>query len=225
MNPDDMPRPLVLVSEHTRTVVTLEPIHLVMLHVVLQEVLGLETSSAVPNTAEVGMSDVHPTMNSDGHVVNGLKATQGTRELLTRNAFPLVHRIGFGLEIFTAIGTPGNFVDSEMTIEGLGITCKAAAVTPGSGAIIFTGTAAVSGSRPGTLIFTGTAVVLALTWRRDWMLKTVGGCYDICSYINSLLQRLSEKPAIFLGNQNMGHSATFHIRDDEYVSFYITLSQ
>ena len=223
MNPDHMPRPLVLVSEHTRTVVTLEPIHLVMLHVVLQEVLCLETSSAVPNTAEVGMSDVHPTMNSDGHVVNGLKATQGTRELLIGNTFPLVHRIGARLEIFTTVWTPGNFVDGMMAFEGLGITCEAAAVTPGH--IIFTGTAAVSGFRPRTNIFTGTAVVLALTWRRDWMLKTVGGCYDICSYINSLLQRLSEKPAIFLGNQNMGHSATFHIRDDEYVSFYITLSQ
>ena len=178
---DDMLRPLVSMPELFVTVLTLEPVHLVMLQVVLEELLCLETPSAVPHPAEVGMRDVHPVMKSHGYVVDGLEATQVTRELFTGIALPLVNSYRACLEIFTAIWTPGNLVDLEMISDA--ITCEAAAVTPRP--LILTGTTGVTGSGP--IIITSTAGVSARTWRRDWMLKTVRGGHDVSSHVNSLL--------------------------------------
>ena len=111
--------------------------------------------------------------------MDGLEATQVTRELFTGIALPLVNSYRACLEIFTAIWTPGNLVDLEMISDA--ITCEAAAVTPRP--LILTGTTGVTGSGP--IIITSTAGVSAR--RRDWMLKTVSGGYDVSSHVNSLL--------------------------------------
>ena len=113
--------------------------------------------------------------------MDGLEATQVTRELFTGIALPLVNSYRACLEIFTAIWTPGNLVDLEMISDA--ITCEAAAVTPRP--LILTGTTGVTGSGP--IIITSTASVSARTWRRDWMLKTVRGGHDVSSHVNSLL--------------------------------------
>ena len=171
---DDMLGPLVSMPELLVTVLTLEPVHLVMLQVVLEELLCLETPSAVPHHAEVGMSGVHPAMKSHGFVMDGLEATQVTRELFTGIALPLVNSYRACLEIFTANWTPGNLVDLEMISDA--ITFEAAAVTPRP--LIITGTG-VTGSGP--------IIISARTWRRDWMFKTVRGGLDVSSHVNSLL--------------------------------------
>ena len=176
---DDMLSPLVSMPELLVTVLTLEPVHLVMLQVVLEELLCLETPSAVPHPAEVGMRDVHHAMKSHGYVVDGLEATQVARELFTGIALPLVNSYRAFLEIFTAIWTPGNLVDLEMISDA--ITFEAAAVTPRP--LIITGTTGVTGP----IIITSAAGVSALTWRRDWMFKTVRGGLDVSSHVNSLL--------------------------------------
>ena len=89
-----------------------------------------------------------------------------------------------------------------MTFEdSLIFTCEATAVTLGP--IIITSTAGVTGSGPGSFIITSTAVVLARTWRRNWMLETVRGGDDIRSSIYSLLERLSYVFPVTLWDQNM----------------------
>ena len=118
-------------SEAFVTMVTLEPVHLVILLVNHELVCSLKTPSAVLQPAEVGMSQVHLPMKPDGLVMDCLESTQCTGKLFIVVAMSFVSSIGAGLEVLAALITSDNCVDFVMTIEGfLVIICEIAAITP-----------------------------------------------------------------------------------------------
>ena len=131
MDSDDVSGSQISKSEAFVTMVTLEPVHLVILLVNHELVCSLKTPSAVLQPAEVGMSQVHLLMNPDGPVMDCLESAQFAKKLVIIIAMLFVSRIGGGLEVLAALVTSDNFMDFVMTIEDfLVIICEIAAVTP-----------------------------------------------------------------------------------------------
>ena len=75
MYPDHMPRPLISEPENLVTMLALEPVHFVVCLVFLELLLCLEAPPAAPHAAEMGTSEVHLPMSSEGLVMDSLIST------------------------------------------------------------------------------------------------------------------------------------------------------
>ena len=130
MYPEDVLGSLIPAPESLVTMVTLEPAHQVEPLMVLEILLVLKASSAVPLPAEIGTMEVHLTMKSERHIVYRLKATYGAGKLVTVIAMSLVRGEGARLKIFGAVLTSDNLVSFLVTLNSFQvITFVTAAIT------------------------------------------------------------------------------------------------